>query len=73
MASAQPVCTASQAEVNVELYNYSTLPEGYFRLIGIDFAAGGSEIRGVIEEHSLDNPPPYTALSYCWGTATGDH
>lgn len=27
-------------------------------------------IRAEIEAVSLDNPPPYEALSYCWGTST---
>jgi len=69
----QPRLLSSPVESSSGDYQYSTLSEGYIRILGLDRATGTSIVRGEIEEHPLDNPPEYIALSYCWGDSTLSH
>ena len=42
------------------------LPKGHARFLRV--IGSGSHPLGFLEDHSLENAPPYVALSYCWGT-----
>jgi hypothetical protein len=46
---------------------YSPLGQDGFRLQELDPGQIGSRITGHTKEFSLQNPPPYIALSYVWG------
>lgn len=46
---------------------YRTLAKNGFRVFTLDPGETESPITGRIEEHSLEMPPPYNALSYVWG------
>ena len=52
--------------LGAEFYQYNPLKPREFRLVKI-FSASMSDIRCEIVTHSLDTPPPYTAISYAWG------
>ncbi|KAN0119288.1 Heterokaryon incompatibility protein (HET) domain containing protein [Hyaloscypha variabilis] len=47
-------------------YEYSTLPEGYFRLLTI-VSVDNKEITCELENFLLEEAPEYTAFSYVWG------
>ena len=47
-------------------YEYSALPEGYFRLLTI-VSVDDKEITCELENFLLDEAPEYTAFSYVWG------
>jgi hypothetical protein len=69
----QPGSAGLRDEAYATPYFYSSLGEGYIRLVGIDPATGSSELRGVVEEYPLCDAPPYVALSYTWGVSALDH
>ncbi|TAQ89308.1 hypothetical protein B7494_g2370 [Chlorociboria aeruginascens] len=48
------------------IYEYSALPEGYFRLLTI-VSVDNEKITCEIENFLFDKAPEYTALSYAWG------
>jgi hypothetical protein len=48
------------------IYEYSALPEGYFRLLTI-VSVNKKEITCKLENFLFDEAPEYTALSYAWG------
>lgn len=49
-----------------KLYRYTPLGEREFRLVRI-LAPRKSQVKCEILVRSLDDPPPYTAVSYAWG------
>ncbi|KAK4163307.1 heterokaryon incompatibility protein-domain-containing protein [Cladorrhinum sp. PSN259] len=63
----------------VPTFKYSPLRSGEIRLARLEWTtsldpqdefhqpAPNTRIHCTITHHSLSNPPPYTALSYCWG------
>lgn len=48
------------------IYEYTALPEGYFRLLTIT-SIENDEITCTLENFLLDEAPEYTAFSYVWG------
>ncbi|KAK3991066.1 heterokaryon incompatibility protein-domain-containing protein [Cladorrhinum sp. PSN332] len=62
----------------ISTFGYSPLRPGEIRLVRLEHnasldqgshhpASDGTPIRCTITHHPLSSPPPYTALSYCWG------
>lgn len=45
-------------------YKYKPLPKGHIRFLRC--VGMGSHPLAFLETHSLDDPPQYTAISYCW-------
>ena len=60
-------------KIPVQPSYYRPLPYTGFRVFNLNPGKIGSAITGSIEECSLSEPPPYTALSYVWGQEPAIH
>lgn len=53
-------------------YRYNLLPQNHFRLLTLLPGTSEDRIKIRIESYETASPPPFTALSYCWGSELQD-